>query len=267
MNRPPSPRHPSNLLVFFGLAGALWLAAAGGVGGAGRAEAQIPVTDVAHIGANVYWHALHYAQLALQLAQQYRQLINQVEQIRYQLLALRKLADPRWRDLSRVLAEIDAAARSGKALGYALSDVEGEFRHSFPGWQRWSEPGAVQAQTERALDTMRAGLGAAARQGRELAAGEATLARIREQMGATAGHQQALEQLATLAAFQAQEQLLTRQALAVEANLTAVASGYWLNREAQGQATWTALAAESALAAGRNTSQGWRFQPAWWPFY
>jgi hypothetical protein len=54
-------------------------------------------------------------------------------------------------------------------------------------------------------------------------------------MEGTAGHQQALEQLATLAGFQAQEQQLTRQSLAVAANVEAVANGYWLNREAWGR--------------------------------
>jgi hypothetical protein len=96
-------------------------------------------------------------------------------------------------------------------------------------------------QTTRALDTMWASLAAVSRQSQSFAPGEETLAAIREQMTGTAGHQQALEHLATLAGLQAQEQLLTRQSLAVVANAQTVANGYWLLREVQGQATLEVL--------------------------
>jgi P-type conjugative transfer protein TrbJ len=235
--------------------------------GATPAGAQFPVTDVAHIAVNSYWHYAHYVQFAYQIYQQYLQLANQYAQIRYQLQALRKLADPNWRNLAGLLAELEAVVRSGRALGYTLANAEAEFRVTFPGWRTWSGPEAYQLQTERALDTMRAGLGAVARQGQSLAAGEETLAAIRGQMAGNVGHQQALEQLATLAGFQAQEGLLARQSLAVSANLQAVANAYWLNREAQSQATFALVTTETALAGERNGSPGWTFLPKWWPFY
>jgi P-type conjugative transfer protein TrbJ len=249
------------LALALALSGALVLA------GAVPAGAQIPVTDVAHITANVYWHALHYAQLALQIYQQYQQLVSAYEQVRNQLLALRKLANPNWRTVAGLLAELDLLVRSGRALGYTLADAGAQFATTFPGWHRWSDPTVYPQQTERALDTMRAGLATIARQAGNLREGEQTLGAIRAQMAATQGHQQALEQLATLASFQAQEALLTRQSLAVAGNLQAVANGYWLNREAQSRATFAALATESALAAGRNGSPSWSFLPAWWPFF
>src|SRR5207302_1778716 len=109
------------------------------------------------------------------------------------------------------------------------------------------------------LDTMRAGLAAISRQSQSLAPGEQTLAAIRRQMARTDGHQQALEHLATLASFTAQEQLLTRQSLAVGANLQAVGQAYWIDRAAQARATFRVLAAETALAAYQSTSPGWIF--------
>jgi len=236
-----------------------------GAGAPPPAAAIIPVTDAAHIAVNASWHHIHYLQFAWQIYQLAQQLIGQAQQLRYQLQALRKLDAPAWRQIAAELAELDALARSGRALGYALPDAGGQFRATFPGWQSWSDPNAYAQQTERALDTMRAGLAAANRQGQELAAGEQLLASIRGQMAGTHGHQEALEQLTTLAAFSAQEQLLARQSLAVSANLQAVARGYWLNREAQARATFTALAAESARAAATDTSPGWSFAPAgWW---
>jgi len=230
------------------------------------AAAQIPVTDVAHISLNTYWHYAHYLQFAYQIYQHYQQILNQYNQIRYQLQALRKLANPNWRDLSQLLFDLDYLMRTGRALGYTLADAEGQFRLTFPGWQTWSDPTAYQLQTARALDTMRAGLAAISRQSQNTSAGEQTLAAIRGQMTGTVGHQQALEHLATLSSFQAQELLLTRQSLDVSANLQAVSSGYWLNREAQSQATFNSLAAWTAFAADSNSSPGWNFVPAWWPF-
>ena len=230
------------------------------------AAAQIPVTDYAHIAVSEYWHYAHYLQFALQIVHQVEQLTALYHQIDNQLLALRKLADPNWREIASLLNDLDAVMRSGQALGYTLAGIESQFRNVFPGWQSWSNPAMYQLQTERALDTMRAGLSSANRQGQTFAAGEETLAAIRAQMAATQGHQQALEQLATLGSFSAQEQLLTRQSLAVTNNLQAVAFGYWLNREAQSQATFNAVAGSSSMAAYQDSSPGWTFVPAWWPF-
>jgi P-type conjugative transfer protein TrbJ len=232
----------------------------------GFATAQIPVTDYAHIALNSYWHYAHYVQFALQIYHQIEQLTALYHQIENQLLALRKLRDPNWREIGILLNDLDAVMRSGRALGYTLAGIEGEFRRVFPGWQMWSDPAMVQLQTERALDTMRAGLSAANHQAPSLAAGEQTLAAIRAQMASTQGHQQALEQLATLGSFSAQEQLLTRQSLAVGNNLQAVAYAYWLNREAQSQATFNAVVDSTSVAGFRDTSPGWTFVPAWWPF-
>jgi P-type conjugative transfer protein TrbJ len=257
--RSRSPRRRSRRALALVLAAAL--AVEGGLA-APPAAAIIPVTDVAHIALNASWHYVHYLQFALQIYQQVEQLSGQTTQIAYQLQALRKLDSPLWRQIAGELADLDALDRSGSAIGYASPDAGGQFRQTFPGWQSWSDPDAPARQAERTLDTLRAGLATAARQGQELAAGEQQLALLRAQMGGTRGTQEALEQLTTLAVFAAQEQLLGRQALAVQIDLQAVANGYWLNREAQSRATFTLLAVESSHAAATNTSPGWSFTPA-----
>jgi P-type conjugative transfer protein TrbJ len=228
---------------------------------AAPAPAQIPVTDAAHIALNSAWHYLHYLQFAFQIYQHYVQIGNQLRQIEYQLRALQKLEHPNWRDIQSLLYDLDALARSGRAIGYALPDAGGQLRQVYPGWTPWTDPTAAPLQAERALDTMRAGLAAISRQSQSLAPGEQTLAAIRQQMTGTAGHQQALEQLATLGSFTAQEQLLARQSLAVNANLQAVGQAYWIDREAQARATFRVLTAETALAAYQSNSPGWTFVP------
>lgn len=227
------------------------------------ASPQIPVTDAAHIAVNTYWHYVHYIQFALQIYQHVQQIANQVRQINAQLRALAKLRDPNWREIQTLLSELDSLMRSGRALGYPLADIGGQFRQVYPGWSPWTDPSAPQVQAERALDTMRAGLVSTSQQAQSFAPGENLLARIRDQMTRTDGHQQALEQLATLSAFSAQEQLLTRQSLAIANNQAAVAQGYWLNRQAQGDASFSLLMTETSLGVYQNTSPGWTFTPSW----
>ncbi|MDP9121975.1 MAG: hypothetical protein M3O15_11535 [Acidobacteriota bacterium] len=238
-----------------------------GLSGPLPAPAQTPVTDLAHISLNAYWHYFHYLQFALQIYRQFQQLEAQYLEIQNQLQALRKLDHPNWREVASLLSDLDSLIRSGQSLGYTLAGLEGEFRTTFPGWVPWSDSNAYSHQTARALDTMRASLLTIARQSQSLAPGEQTLAAIRGQMGSTVGHEQQLELLTTLSGFDAQEQLLTRQSLAVMANLEAVSSAYWINREAQSQATFTDLVTRSAQSAYLDTSPGWTFTPSWWPFF
>jgi P-type conjugative transfer protein TrbJ len=252
----PRACRPSPLLALLLVCALLWLSTP-------PASAQIPVTDLAHIELNTYWHYLHYIQFAYQIYQHYQQIANQIRQIEAQLRALAKLRNPNWREIQTLLVELDGLMRSGRALGYPFPDVGAQFRQLYPGWTPWTDPTAPQLQAERALDTLRAGLAATSQQAQSFVPGEDLLARIRQQMTSTDGHQQALEHLATLSAFTAQEQLLTRQSLAVANNQAAVAQGYWLNREAQGDASFSLLMTETSLAAFQNTSPGWTFHPSW----
>jgi P-type conjugative transfer protein TrbJ len=247
-------------------AGALLVVVLVGLGAAVApvpAAAQIPVTDAAHIALNAYWHYVHYLQFAFQIYQHFTQIANQIRQIDNQLRALTKLSNPNWRQIQTLLYQLDSLMRSGSALGYSIPNAAWEFRQVFPGWTPWTAPGAPELQSERALDTMRAGLAATSQQSQSFAPGEDLLARVRQQMTTTDGHQQALEQLTTLSAFSAQEQLLTRQALAVANNQTAVAQGYWLNRQAQGDASFAVVMQETSLGANQSTSPGWTFRPSW----
>jgi P-type conjugative transfer protein TrbJ len=252
--RAPRARRRTRVIV----AGLLLLVAGSG-GAPPPAAAQIPVIDAAHIALNSYWHYVHYLQFALQI-------YHQIQQLEYQIQMLRKLANPNWRDIQQLLTDLDALVRSGRSIGYALDNAGGQLRQVFPGWTPFQDPTVAPLQSERAIDTMRAGLAAISRQSQSFAPGEQTLAAIRQQMATTGGTQQALEQITTLESFSAQEQLLTRQSLAVNANLQAVANAYWIDREAQARATFQLVNTETGLAAYQSTSPGWTFVPAGsWP--
>jgi P-type conjugative transfer protein TrbJ len=224
------------------------------------AAAQVVVVDPVEIADTTYWDYQHFVQFAYQIYQQGEQIANQIRQIDAQLRSLAKLPDPNWRSIQALLAQLDQLMRTGRALSYALADPGGQFRLLFPGWSPpWTNPTVVQAQATRALDTQRAGLVTIAQQAQSLAPGEDLLARIRQQMATTDGHQQALEQLTTLAAFSAQEQLLSRQSLAVANNLAAVAHAYWINRQAQADASLSLVMTTTSQAAFTSNSPGWTF--------
>jgi P-type conjugative transfer protein TrbJ len=254
--RPRAARRLAAALpVLLCLAVCLWLVAPP------PAAAQIPVTDAIHIALNSYWHYVHYLQFAFQIYQHVTEIANQIQQIDNQLRALQKLAHPNWRDLQALLANLDSLARSGTSIGYSLANPGAQLHFTFPGWTPWLGPGAAASQSQRSLDTMRAGLDAISLQSQTIAPGEQTLAAIRQQMASTDGHQMALEQLTTLAVFSAQEQLLARQSLAVNANLQAVANAYWIDREAQARAAFQIVAASTAQANFQSTSPGFTFAP------
>jgi P-type conjugative transfer protein TrbJ len=238
---------------------AVLLAAALAAGAATPAAAQIPVTDA----LNAYWQALHYVQFAEQIYQQSESLVNQATQIENQLRALKKLAHPNWRDIGGLLAELDSLIRSGRSLAFNYTNISDQFKKTFPGWMRYIVPDGPQAQAERSLATFRAALATLSEHDPSLTGGEATLALIRQQMTTTQGTQQALEHLATISMFSAQEAILTRQALAVTANIHAVGSAYWIDREAQGAATDQDIARATALAAAQSSSPGVTALPFW----
>jgi P-type conjugative transfer protein TrbJ len=232
------------------------------------AAAVIPVTDYAHILVNQYWHYLHYVQFALQIYQHYQMLANQFRQIIYQLTALKKLANPNWREVYDLLANLDWIMRQGQALAYSYKNIDAQFQQVFPGWvevQNW--PAQRQAQAVRTLDTMRTALDTTSEQFRHDIADQLFLERIKSQMEGIHGHQEALELQGTILMYTAQELGVIKQSLATANNMQAVYYGHQINREAQGEAT---LAAGIDRTLARNSAAptpGYTGIPTWWPFF
>ena len=138
------------------------------------AAAQVPVIDAAHIALNAYWHYVHYLQFAFQIYQHFTQIANQIEQIDNQLRALKKLANPNWRDIQLLLANLDSLVRSGTSIGYSLSNAGGQLRQVFPGWTPWSPTTTPANQSERSSMLLRAGLLRHLLQSQSFAPGEQT---------------------------------------------------------------------------------------------
>jgi P-type conjugative transfer protein TrbJ len=249
-----------------GLAALLLLVAA--LAAPAPAAAVIPVTDVAHILVNQYWHYVHYVQFALQIYQHYQALTNQVRQIENQLQALKKLSNPNWREVYDLLANLDWIMRQGQALAYSYHDIDGQFQQAFPGWvevQSW--PAQRQLQAVRTLDTMRTGLDTASEQFRHDIADQLFLERIKVQMDGIHGHQEALELGNTISMYTAQELGVIKQSLATGNNLQAVYYGHQINREAQGEATLAAGIQRTLASNSQQPTPGYGAFPSWWPFF
>lgn len=223
------------------------------------AASVVLVEDAIHTAHTI----AHYIARAYEIFQKAEQIRRQVEQIQYQLQALKKLQNPNWREVATLLWNLDNLMRQGQALAYSLEDIDAQFRATFPGWTPWVNwKDDNRRQVERTLDTMRAGLNTVNRASR-LIADQFTLGDIKKQMATVQGHQEALEMLATLQAFTAEEQILTRQALATQNNMVSVYYGYRLNAEAQAHATHLAILERTARRAQSSPSPGFTFRPGW----
>ena len=236
--------------------------------GPAPAPAIIPVTDYAHIVVNQYWHYAHYVQFAMQIYQQYQALYNQYKQIVNQLQALRKLANPNWREVYDLLANLDWIMRQGQALAYSYKNIDAQFQQVFPGWaevQNW--PTQRQLQTVRTLDTMRTALDTSSEQFRHDIADQLFLERIKSQMDGIHGHQEALELQSSIQMYTAQELGVIKQSLATANNIQAVVYGRLVNREAQGEATLVAGLNRTLATNSAQPTPEYSAIPAWWPFF
>ncbi len=231
--------------------------------GAQPAHAIIPVTDAAHIAVNLYYHILHYIQFADQIVNQYEQIRNQVQQIKNEYQSLKKLDVRNWREVYDLISYMDYLMRQGKALAYSLDNVLETYNATFPGYQPWKVYGdESQLQSRSALDTFGNTLRALHQDFQHDINDQLLLERIKGQVDAAQGPQQALEALNSLQTFNAQELSVTKRTLAATANLHAVFYAHELNREAQSEASFRQVLTNS-LAQPGPTSPGFSFQPSW----
>jgi P-type conjugative transfer protein TrbJ len=227
------------------------------------AQAIIPVTDYLHIALNLFYHVVHYLQFAQQIVNQYEQIRNQVQQIKNEYQSLKKLDVRNWREVYDLISYMDYLMRQGKALAYSLDNVLETYNATFPGYQPWKVYGdESQLQSRSALDTFGNTLRTLHQDYQHDINDQLLLERIKGQVDAAQGPQQALEALNSLQVFNAQEISVTKRTLAATANLHAVFYAHQLNREAQSEATFRQVLTNS-LAQPSPSSPGFSFQPSW----
>ena len=200
------------------------------------------------LGSGIVFDPSNFARNVLHYVRRLEQMRMQATELQQQVLAMRKLASPSWRDIGGALAQMDALTQQGQALAYNLHAIDAEFRRTFPGTQAFRDyPAEAGAQATRTLATLRGALDAANRAAQEFPTSVARLRAMKQQLGAIRGHEEALELNGTIGVYSAEELTLLRQAITALTNVQAVYDANQVNAAAQEQATLRArLAAMSA---------------------
>jgi P-type conjugative transfer protein TrbJ len=206
-----------------------------------------PTTSRAQFTAVVF-DPTNFARNVMHYTARLQQMSMQVQQLQQQIVAMRKLGNPSWRQINATLTQADALMQQGQSLAYSLSAIDAEFQKTFPGVQVFQNYLADETtQATRTLATMRGALNAVNRAAQDFPTSVARLQAMKQQLGSIQGHEQALELNGTIGMYSAEELTMLHRAISALTNVQAVYYADQVNSEAQRQATFRArLAAMSA---------------------
>lgn len=184
--------------------------------------------------------ATNYAENVAHLAKAVEQIRLAESQISNQLLALRKLRNPDWREISGVVA-------AGAAGQSASSDIDRRFSSVFPGAVATRDyPADDRARSRATLAALSGVLDGARASTATVAPGAAQLDRFKPQAEAAQGHEESLELANTVHIYSAQELTLLRQAVAAQTSAQAVYYAHQVNAaeaDESARALWSSMAA------------------------
>ena len=200
------------------------------------------------LGSGIVFDPSNFARNVLHYSRRIEQMNLQRRQLQQQIIAMRKLRNPNWRQINAAVAQVDALMQQGQALAYSLRAIDAEFQRTFPGAQVFKDyPAEQRTQAIRTLATMRGALNAANRAAQEFPTSIARLEAMKRQFGTVQGHEEAIELTGTIGMYSAEELTLLRQAVSGLTNVQAVYYANQVNSEAQRHATFRArLTAMSA---------------------
>jgi P-type conjugative transfer protein TrbJ len=238
------------------------------VGVSGRCEAQIPVTDVAHIAVSVYNEIERYAQAIEDYIEQVEQIYNQYEQIAYQVKALEKLDIHTWRDLSPAFSRLVSLVNEADAVLYNTDQLEERFFETFPAGERYANYSDDSWRAlYRTIETLRISLQSV----HEITSSDETdlesLAAIEAEIEGAQGHEEVLEAIGDLLSWNAKQTLLSERINASEANAEAVARAYEINEAARSQESYAAFlegtVVDAVSGAYDESAPAYRALPDW----
>jgi len=94
--------------------------------------AMFPVIDVGNIAQAIQSNL----KLVQQLDNQARQIKHQLAYIHNQAKNLAKVPDYQWRDISKLITNLDSVSRQSNALSYQAKNLDASFRRKYPGYDR-----------------------------------------------------------------------------------------------------------------------------------
>ena len=228
------------------------------------ASAQLPVIDAAGLAqaaatVSELRQQVRLIAQAMSLTRDIRRSARETERFTGQHLrrfeaALTKRGVVPTTPLSDMTRPVHAALRARDVLSYAaLPDLE----RVYLGHEHAQDPLAhARAVTGRSLRTMEAALQALAEHGRQIEDSHHELERFKQEIATAAEPQQMRDVQASLQVLNAREQLMTRQALVMLANLDAVKAAAELDRQAQARAQYEAFVGGTGWA--RSAGEGRR---------
>ena len=190
------------------------------------------------LGSGIVFDPSNFARNVLHYARRLEQIAMQKQQLQQQLVAMRKLPNPPWRDIRQTVAQLDGLMADGRAIGYRLQNLSQQFQATFPVdrvFRDW--PTERRAQAERTVATMGAVLAGAHAQAQVFNDGLGRLTDMKGRVATVQGQEGALELQNTATVFTAEELMLLRQALMAQSSMQAVYYANRVNTEAQQAAT------------------------------
>ena len=233
------------------------LAAAGFVFTPCVAQAQFSL-----FGSGIVFDPSNFARNVLHYSRRIEQMNLQRQQLQQQIIAMRKLRNPNWRQINAALSQVDALMQQGQALAYSLRAIDAEFQRTFPGVKVFKDyPAEQRTQAIRTLATMRGALNAANRAAQEFPTSIARLEAMKRQFGTVQGHEEAIELTGTIGMYSAEELTMLRQAVSGLTNVQAVYYANQVNAEAQRQATFRARLTDMSAPGPRHALVSLRVSP------
>ena len=189
-------------------------------------------------GSGIVFDPSNFARNVLHYARRIEQIRMQKQQLQQQLVAMRKLPNPPWRDIRQTVAQIDGLMADGRAIGYRLQNLNQQFQATFPVDRVFKDwPSERRAQAQRTVATMGAVLAGARAQAQVFNDGLGRLTDMKGRVATVQGQEGALELQNTATVFTAEELMLLRQALMAQSSMQAVYYANRVNTEAQQAAT------------------------------
>jgi type IV secretion system protein TrbJ len=219
------------------------------------AHAQFGLGGIVLDPSNLARNVLHYARRLEQIAMQ-------KQQLQQQLVAMRKLPNPPWRDIRQTMAQIDGLMADGRAISYRLQNLNQQFQATFPVdrvFRDW--PTERRAQAERTVATMGAVLAGARAQAQAFNDGLGRLTDMKSRVATVQGQEGALELQNTATVFTAEELMMLRQALMAQSSMQAVYYANRVNTEAQQAATIDERLTALSVPARRSQPVSLRVTP------
>jgi P-type conjugative transfer protein TrbJ len=233
------------------------------------AQAQLPVTDIAHIAVTTWAEILRYSQMAYSIINELESLYNQYQQIKNQIQALEKLSVHNWRDIGPLYHQLDGILNEAESLTYVVDDLEAKFEAAFPGTQAFLNfPEEHRANVTQTLQTLRLNMMSLKQISDDSRGSLQTLGSLQLDVERSQGHEQTLEAMAGLSSWQAQQLATMGATLQSLANVSTVAASYQIDQAARSSQTTTDIylaTHDRATAEASQSKPSYTLVPSWMP--